>query len=106
LVTIRLTRMGSAGEPFYRIVASDSRKATDGRILESLGHYDPLRKPMEVKIDEARVFHWLSTGAQVSDTVRSLFQRLGTWSKWTRISAGEQGITPEVVFLKGERRTK
>lgn len=106
MVTIRLTRIGSAGEPFYRIVASDCRKATNGRVLESLGYYDPLRRPMEVKFDESRVFHWLGTGAQVSDTVKSLFQRLGTWSKWTRISAGEQGIIPEVVFLKGDRRTK
>ena len=105
MVTIRLKRMGSAGEPFYRIVAADSRKATDGRILESLGYYDPLRKPMEVKIDETRVFHWLGNGAGVSDTVRSLFKRTGTWSKWTRISGGEEGISPEVVLLKGENRT-
>ena len=104
MVTIRLKRMGSAGEPFYRIVAADRRKSTDGRFLESLGYYDPLRRPMEVKVDEERVFHWLGYGASTSDTVRSLLRRTGTWKKWTRLSAGEEGVTPEVVLLKGENR--
>lgn len=105
MVIIRLKRMGSKGEPFFRVVAADRRKAVSGRFLESFGYYDPLRKPLEVKIDEERVFHWLGKGAQVSDTVRNLLKRTGTWSKWSRLKSGEEGIKPEVVFIKGENRT-
>ena len=105
MVIIRLKRIGCKGQPFYRIVAADRRKATGGRFLESVGYYDPLRKPMEVKVDEERVFHWLDKGAQVSDTVRNLLKRTGTWSKWSRHSGGEEGITLEVVLMKGKSRT-
>ncbi len=105
MVVIRLKRMGSKGEPYYRIVAADRRKAPTGRFLDSFGFYDPLKKPMEIKVDEKRVFYWLDKGAQVSDTVKSILKRTGTWSKWSRISVGEKEIEPEVVFLKGENRT-
>lgn len=105
MVVIRLKRIGRTGEPFFRIVAADRRKATTGRFLDTVGYYDPLRKPMEVKVDEKKVFQWLGKGAQVSDTVRSLLKRTGTWSKWSRLSSGEEGITPEVVFIKGKSRT-
>jgi len=105
LVVIRLKRTGSKGEPSFRIVAADRRKAPTGRFLETLGYYDPLRKPLEVKIDEEKVFNWLDKGAKVSDTVRNLFKRTGTWSKWHRISSGDEEVKPEVVFIKGENRT-
>jgi small subunit ribosomal protein S16 len=105
LVVIRLRRMGSKGEPSFRIVAADRRKAPTGRFLESFGYYDPLRKPMEIKIDEERVFHWLDKGAQVSDTVKNLLKKTGTWEKWHQLSSGDGEVKPEVVFLKGENRT-
>ena len=105
MVIIRLKRMGSKGEPSFRIVAADRRKATSGRFLESFGYYDPLRKPMEVKVDEERVFHWLGNGAQVSDTVKNLLKKTGTWKKWHQLSSGNEEIKPEVVFIKGENRT-
>lgn len=105
MVIIRLKRMGSKGEPSFRIVAADRRKATSGRFLESFGYYDPLRKPMEVKVDEERVFNWLSKGAQVSDTVRTLLKKTGTWQKWHKMSSGEEEVKPEVVFIKGANRT-
>lgn len=105
MVVIRLRRMGSKGEPSFRIVAADRRKAPTGRFLESFGYYDPLRKPMEIKIDEERVFHWLDKGAQVSDTVKNLLKKTGTWKKWHQLSSGDGEVKPEVVFLKGENRT-
>lgn len=103
-VRIRLRRMGSSRQVFYRIVAADSRAARDGRFLETIGYYDPLKKPMEVKIDEERFFHWMRNGAQVTDTVRSLMRKTGTWAKWARARTGEE-VDAEVVFMQGAKRT-
>jgi small subunit ribosomal protein S16 len=104
LVKIRLRRMGSAKTPFYRIVAADARKAVSGNFIEILGYYDPLRKPLELKVDEIKVFKWLGHGAQLSDTMKSLLSKSGTMAKWNRILQGEEGVEPEMVFLKGEAR--
>jgi len=59
---------------------------------------------MEIKVDEERVFHWLDKGAQVSDTVKNLLRKTGTWKKWHQLSSGDE-VSPEVVFIKGESRT-
>jgi small subunit ribosomal protein S16 len=69
--------MGAKKRPSYRIVAADSRSPRDGRIIESLGYYDPLTEPSTVKVNEDRVRHWLSVGAQPSDTVRDILRRQG-----------------------------
>jgi small subunit ribosomal protein S16 len=74
-VTIRLTRQGAKKSPFYRIVAADQRFARDGRFLEQIGVYDPTRNPYEFRYDAERVKHWLSVGAQPSDTVRELLKK-------------------------------
>jgi small subunit ribosomal protein S16 len=71
-VTLRLTRMGAKKKPFYRIVAADSRMPRDGRIIEKLGHYDPMTEPPVIKVDLERVDYWLGVGAQPSDTVSQL----------------------------------
>ncbi len=76
-VRLRLMRMGRKGQPFYRIVAVDSRKRRDGAYLERIGHYNPLRRPAEVEIDEDKALKWLGQGAIPSDTVRNLFSRRG-----------------------------
>ncbi len=75
-VTLRLTRAGGKKSPFYRVVAADSRSPRDGRFIEQLGIYDPLRNPAEVKLNTARVDHWISVGAQPSQTVSELIHRL------------------------------
>lgn len=75
-VTIRLTRAGSKKVPFYRVVAADSRSPRDGRFIEQLGVYDPLRAPAEVRIDPERLKHWLSVGALPSQTVGELIRGL------------------------------
>ena len=76
-VKLRLKRMGSKKSPFYRIVAADSRSPRDGRIIESLGYYNPTKNPAEVKIDAELAMKWLNNGAQPSDTVRNLLSKDG-----------------------------
>lgn len=76
-VKLRLKRMGSKKSPFYRIVAADSRAPRDGRIIESIGYYNPTTNPAEVKIDDELAMKWLNNGAQPSDTVRTLLSKEG-----------------------------
>lgn len=81
-VRIRLTRLGKKKMPFYRIVAADSESPRDGRFIEVLGTYNPLKNPAEVKLKEERISYWLKEGgAQLSDTVKSLFRKEGILSK-------------------------
>jgi len=77
MVRIRLTRLGTKKKPFYRVVVADSAAKRDGRFIESLGTYDPLKNPPAVLLDETRVLLWLRRGAQPSDTVRRIFTRKG-----------------------------
>ena len=74
-VTIRLTRAGSKKVPFYRVVAADRRSPRDGRFIEQLGVYDPLRDPVEFRVDEMRLAHWLKMGALPSQTIAELLRR-------------------------------
>ena len=74
-VTIRLTRAGSKKVPFYRVVAADRRSPRDGRFIEQLGVYDPLRDPVEFRVNEQRLDHWLKNGAVPSQTVGELLKR-------------------------------
>jgi small subunit ribosomal protein S16 len=76
MVVIRMRRAGSKNRPFYRIVVTESAAARDGRFIEVLGHYDPRKKPEVVELDRARLEHWLKNGAQPSDTLRTLIDRL------------------------------
>ena len=74
-VTLRLTRAGGRKVPFYRVVAADSRSPRDGRFIEQLGVYDPLREPVEFRVDQDRLQHWLKNGALPSETVSQLLRR-------------------------------
>jgi len=74
VLAIRLSRYGKKKKPFYRVVVTDKRRPRDGRFVEVVGTYDPLKKPAEVKLDAERVKYWLSCGAQPSDTVRSFLR--------------------------------
>lgn len=69
--------MGAKKRPSYRIVAADQKSPRDGRFIESIGYYDPLTEPATIKINEERARHWLSVGAQPSDTVAHLLRRAG-----------------------------
>ncbi|OZU90345.1 30S ribosomal protein S16 [Virgibacillus indicus] len=81
-VKIRLKRMGSKRNPFYRIVVADSRSPRDGRQIEQIGTYNPVSNPVEVKIDEEKALNWMTNGAKPSDTVRNLFSKEGIMKKF------------------------
>ncbi|MFS0561233.1 30S ribosomal protein S16 [Terribacillus sp. 179-K 1B1 HS] len=81
-VKIRLKRMGSKRNPFYRVVVADSRSPRDGRIIEQIGTYNPTVNPAEVKMDEVKALDWMAKGAKPSDTVRNLFSNEGIMQKF------------------------
>ena len=81
-VKLRLKRMGSKQKPFYRIVAADVRSPRDGRFIETVGTYNPVRKPAEVKVDEELALKWLNNGAIPTDTVRSILSKEGIMAKY------------------------
>ena len=88
-VKIRLKRMGAKKTPFYRIVVADSRSPRDGRQIETVGTYNPLTKPAEVKINEEAALKWLQNGAKPSDTVRNLFSDKGIMEKYHNAKLGK-----------------
>ena len=77
MVKIRLRRMGKKKAPFYRIVVADSRYPRDGRFIEEVGYYNPMTDPNEIKIDKEKVQKWLYSGAQPTETVKTLLKKSG-----------------------------
>ena len=77
MVKIRLKRMGAHKKPFYRVVVADSRTPRNGKFIEEIGTYDPLKDPSEIIIDNEAANRWLSNGAQPTDTVRALLKKSG-----------------------------
>lgn len=77
MVKIRLRRMGSKKNAFYRIVVADSRSPRDGRFIEEIGYYNPLTDPVDVKINDEKAKAWIANGAQPTETVRSIFKKNG-----------------------------
>lgn len=80
---IRLRRMGAKKAPFYRVVVADSRAPRDGRNIEEIGYFNPIAKNEDgsLKIDSERAIYWLKTGAQPSETVKSLLKKAGVYEK-------------------------
>ena len=76
MLVIRLRRAGSKNRAFFRVVVTESARAREGRFVEVLGHYNPRTKPERLEINRERLAHWLKAGAQPSDTVRTLVDRL------------------------------
>ena len=76
MVKIRLHRMGAKKAPFYRVVVADSRAPRDGRFIEEIGSYDPMAESDKLKVDVERAKYWISKGAQPTDTVRGLLNKL------------------------------
>ena len=74
MLTIRLSRIGKKKHPFYRVIVTEKSRPRNGRFVEILGTYDPLKKPAALTIDQDRVNYWLGKGAQPSDTVRSFLR--------------------------------
>ncbi|OLN22812.1 30S ribosomal protein S16 [Domibacillus antri] len=88
-VKIRLKRMGAKKSPFYRIVVADARAPRDGRSIETIGTYNPVSQPAEVKINEELALKWLQDGAKPSDTVRNLFSNEGIMEKFHNAKLGK-----------------
>ncbi len=112
-VRLRLTRMGRKKKPFYRVVAVDGRKKRDGEYIENLGYYNPLADPIDVKLNEERIFYWLGIGAQPSETVRSLLRQEGIMFKWDLMKKGfddariqEELKKLEVIQLERKRKSE
>ncbi len=76
-VRIRLTRKGSKKKPYYRVVAADSEAPRDGRFLDILGSYNPMKEPAEISLDRDKVNKWLENGALASDSVKTILKKEG-----------------------------
>ena len=81
-VKLRLKRMGAKQKPFYRIIAADSRSPRDGRFIETVGTYDPIKSENNITLDEEKIIKWLNNGAQPTDTVKSILTKNGVWAKF------------------------
>ena len=94
-VRIRLRRTGARHNPHYRLVAADARSPRDGRFLEILGHYHPVQE--EIVVNSERTIHWLSKGAQPSETARSLLKKTGVWREWQASKQPKQTVEDSVA---------
>ena len=83
-----MRRMGAKKHPFYRLVVADARSPRDGRFIEHLGYYDPMKDPVEIKIDVDRIKLWLQQGAQPTEAARSLLKREGIIERHAEKSTG------------------
>ncbi len=89
MVKIRLRRVGAKKQPSYRVVVADSRSPRDGRFIETIGFYNPRTEPLTAEIKEDRALYWLSQGAQPTEAVAGLLNRLGTMDRLARLRSGE-----------------
>ena len=87
---IRLRRTGRKGQGYFRIVVADQATARDGRIVETLGHYNPRANPAVIEVDVEKARAWLNRGARPTDTVRSLLRKAGV------LKAGAAAATAEI----------
>lgn len=101
-VRIRLKRMGKIHAPFYRVVVVDSRKKRDGRVIEEIGTYDPMPNPSKIHIESERALHWLSVGAQPSDTVRKLLVLTGDIARFN----GKEDVVSRVEVAEVNREAQ
>ncbi len=95
MVTIRLRRTGKTKQPNYRLVIADSRAPRDGKFIEIIGHYNPIRQPKELVVKNDRARYWLGVGAQPSDTVVRLLKQVA-------VLDNEGKVTPAPVEAVAE----
>ena len=77
MVRIRMKRTGTRNAACFRIVVMDQRSSRDGRAIEELGYYDPMKQPAEIKVDNEKAQQWMKNGAQPTETVRVLLKKSG-----------------------------
>ena len=88
-VKIRLKRMGAKKAPFYRIIVADSRSPRDGKFIENVGTYNPIKTPSATNIDEELALKWLNNGAIPTDTVKNIFSKAGVMEKFHNTKQGK-----------------
>lgn len=88
-VKIRLTRMGAKKAPYYRLVVADSRNPRDGKVIENLGTYNPLKNPAEIKVNEDSAIEWLKKGAIPTDTAKNILSKVGIMEKFHNSKQGK-----------------
>jgi len=81
-VKMRLRREGKKKQPYYRVVVADARSPRDGRYIEDIGYYQPLRQPSVIAIDHERALYWLRNGVQPTDAVTQLLRVQGIWDEF------------------------
>ncbi len=89
MVRIRFRRIGAKRQPSYRMVVADAEAPRDGRFLDIVGFYNPRTQPETFRVDEERTLHWLSVGAQPTESVTRLLTKFGTMGRFSRLKAGE-----------------
>ena len=75
MLKIRLRRMGAKHRPFFRVVVSDSRRAPSARVVDTIGHYDPMKSPKQVRLDVEKAEAWIARGAEPSATVAGMIKQ-------------------------------
>jgi len=101
MVKIRLRRVGAKKQPHYRVVVQDSRAPRDGKFIEIIGNYNPRTEPPTMELDAERAVHWLSMGAQPSEAVRRMFDKLGILSQASLVKQAQPaGQPPTLPSLK------
>ena len=103
-VKLRMTRMGRRNRPYFRINAVDSRTPRDGKVLERLGHYDPIEKDVtkQLVIKRDRIEFWLSQGAVPSDTVAEILQRQGIKTKYAAEKSARRAKARKIAHAQGK----
>lgn len=89
MLKLRLHRVGGKKEPSYRIVVAESTTSRSGKVVEVVGFYNPRTQPETVQLKEERLLHWLSVGAQPSESLARLLEKSGTLGRFARLKAGE-----------------
>jgi small subunit ribosomal protein S16 len=98
-VRVRLTRVGSKKNPIWRVVVSDQRSPRDGRFIETIGHYNPQTEPSTIVIDEERFQHWVSLGAQPTNTVKQLVRAQAKSASAVAVAEPEPEPEPEAAAV-------
>lgn len=97
-VKLRLKRMGAKQRAYYRIIVADSRSPRDGKFIEVIGTYDPIKVPAEITINEEKVIKWLNNGAQPTDTVRNILSDHGIMKKFaeSKVKPKTKKVTKDI----------
>ncbi len=107
-VKIRLRRMGSKKNPFYRIVVADSRAPRDGKFIEEIGYYNPLTEPKTINVNNEKANDWIKKGAKPTDVVDRLFKNVGLYEnkKVEETTAKVEEVATEEIIEETEETTE